>query len=68
MGGNRISRTGLYMNVESTKPVVRTRIRWKDEVTEDGIIVSGGVWQEKVYNREEWKKVLRNTRILYMDL
>jgi hypothetical protein len=28
-------------------------------VREDGRIVSGEEWQEKVYNREEWKKLLR---------
>jgi hypothetical protein len=27
-------------------------------VTEDGRIVGGEKWQEKVYNREEWKKLL----------
>jgi len=29
---------------------------------EDGIIIGGKGWQEKVYNREEWKKLLRTTR------
>jgi hypothetical protein len=36
---------------------------------EDGRIVGGEEWQEKVYNREEWKKHLRtarNRRILHM--
>jgi hypothetical protein len=31
-------------------------------VREDGRIVGGEEWQEKVYNREEWKKVLRAAR------
>jgi hypothetical protein len=35
------------MNLESTKPTVRTRIRWKDEVSEGGIIVGREEWQEK---------------------
>jgi hypothetical protein len=38
-------------------------------VSEDGRIVGGEKWQEKVYDREEWKKVLRtamNHRILHM--
>jgi hypothetical protein len=34
--------------------------RWQDEVREDGRIVGGEGWQEKVHNREEWKKVLTN--------
>jgi hypothetical protein len=28
-------------------------------VREDGRIVVGERWQEKVFNREEWKKLLR---------
>jgi hypothetical protein len=28
-------------------------------VREDGRIVDGEEWQEKVYNREGWKKLLR---------
>jgi len=38
-------------------------------VREDGRIVSGEGWQEKVRNREEWKKLLRtawNRHILHM--
>jgi hypothetical protein len=40
-------------------------------VTEDGRIVGGEGWQEKVHNREERKKVLRmarNCRILHMPM
>jgi len=47
----------------------RPRNRWQDEVREDGRIVGGEVWQEKVRNREEWKKLLRMARkhrILHM--
>jgi hypothetical protein len=39
--------------------------------TWDGRIVGGKGWQEKVYNREEWKKLLRtawNRRILHMAM
>jgi hypothetical protein len=38
-------------------------------VREDGRIVGREGWQEKVYNREEWKKLLRmarNCHILHM--
>jgi hypothetical protein len=40
-------------------------------VSEDGRIVGGEDWQGKVYNREEWKNVLRtarNHRILHMPM
>jgi hypothetical protein len=40
-------------------------------VSEDGRIVGGEVWQEKLYNREEWKKLLTmtwNRRIPHMSM
>jgi hypothetical protein len=61
----------LYMNLESTRPRDRPRNRWQDEVREDGRIVGGEDGQEIVYNREEWKKLLRmarNCRILHMPM
>jgi hypothetical protein len=36
--------------------------RWQDEVRENGRIVGGEGWQEKLYNKEEWKKLLRMAR------
>jgi hypothetical protein len=46
------------MNLESTTVRGRPRNIWQDEVREDGRMVLGEEWQEKVYNREEWKKLL----------
>jgi hypothetical protein len=40
-------------------------------VREDGRIVGGEEWQEKVYKREEWKKLLgtaRNRHILHIAM
>jgi hypothetical protein len=71
MEQNRIPKRVLYMNLESTRPRDRSRNRWQDEVREDGRIVGGEKWQDKVYNREEWKKLLRtarNLRILHMSM
>jgi hypothetical protein len=68
---NNIPKKVLYVNLESTRPRGRPRNRWQDKVKEDGRIVGGEVWQEKVYSREEWKKLLRtarNRRILYMAM
>jgi hypothetical protein len=31
-------------------------------VREDGRLVVGKGWKERIYNREEWKKLLRTTR------
>jgi hypothetical protein len=59
------------MNLNTSRLRVRPRNRWHDEVREDGRIVGGEKWQEKVYNREEWKKLLRvarNHHILHMAM
>jgi hypothetical protein len=71
MEENRISKTVLYMTMETTRPRGRPRNRWQYEVREDGIIIGEEQWQEKVDNREEWKKLLRtarNRRILQMAM
>jgi hypothetical protein len=67
----RIPQLVLYMNLEWTRPRGRPRNRWQDEVGEDGRIVGGEELQEKVYNREERKKLLRTARnccILHMAM
>jgi len=69
MEGNRIPKRLLYMNLDTTRLRGRPRDRWQDVVREDGRIVGGEGWQEEVYNREEWKKLLRtarNRRILHV--
>jgi hypothetical protein len=64
MEENRI----LKRNLGTARLRGRQKNRWQDEVREDGRIVVGEGWQEKVLNREEWKKLLRrarNRRILH---
>jgi len=59
------------MNLGKTRLRARPRNRWQDEVREDGRIDGGNVWQEKLHNREEWKKFLRtarNRRILHIPM
>jgi hypothetical protein len=71
MEESRIPKRVMYMNLETTRPRGRPRNRWQDEVGEDGRVVGGEEWQEKVYNREEWKKLLRtawNRHILHMPM
>ena len=51
MEKNRIPKRVLYMNLETTRPRGRLRYRWPDEVREDGRMVGGEKWQEKVYDR-----------------
>jgi hypothetical protein len=60
---NRIPRRRvLYMNWETTRMRGRPSNRLQDEVREDGRRVGGKGWKERVYNREEWKKLLRMAR------
>jgi hypothetical protein len=71
MEENRIPNRVLCMNLETTRFIGRPRNRWQDEVREDGRIVGGEEWQEKLYNREKWKKLLRTARnchILHMAM
>jgi len=69
MEDSRISKIVLHMNLE-TRLRVRQRNRWQDEVREDERVVGKG-WNERVYNREEWKNLLRAARnccILHMPV
>jgi hypothetical protein len=62
MEKDRIPKRVLCMNLETTRPRGRPRNRWQDEVREDGRMVGGEECQEKVYDREQWKKLLRTAR------
>jgi hypothetical protein len=71
MEENTIPKRVLSMKWEATRPRGKLRNRWQEEVSEDGRIVGREDWQGKVYDREEWKKVLRmarNHRILHMPM
>jgi hypothetical protein len=70
MEENRIPKKVIYMNLESSRLRGRPRNRWQDEVREDGRLGGKG-WKVRVYNREEWKKLLRtarNHRIRHMPM
>jgi hypothetical protein len=71
MEENIIPKRQSYFNLETTRKRGRPRNRRKDEVRVEGIIVFREGWQGKVYNREEWKKLLRaarNCNILHMSM
>jgi hypothetical protein len=60
-----------YIELRRNRRRDRPRNRWQDEMREDGRVVGGEGWQEKVCNREEWKKLLRTARnrhILHMTM
>jgi hypothetical protein len=71
MEKNRIPKNVLYMNLGTTRLKGKPTKRWQDEVRENGRLDGGKGRKERVYNREEWKKLLRmewNHRILHMPM
>jgi hypothetical protein len=66
MEENRVPKRVLYMNLETTRLRGRLMNRWQVEVREDGRLVSGEGWQERVCNREECEKLLRTARNRYI--
>jgi len=71
MEENRIPKRVLYRNLGTSRLRGRPRNSRQDGVKEDGRIVGGEGWQEKVHNRQEWKKLLRTARnrcILHMPM
>jgi hypothetical protein len=71
MEENRIPKKVLYMNLETARLRGRPSNRWQDVVREDGRLVGGNGWKERVYKREESKKPLRMARnycILHMPM
>jgi len=51
MEENRIPKKISYMNLGKTRLTSRQRNRLKDVLREDGRIVGGEGWKEKVHNR-----------------
>jgi hypothetical protein len=71
MEENGIPKKVLNMNLETTRLRGRSRNRRQDDMREDGRLVGGKGWKEMIYNRGEWKKLLRtarNHRILHMPM
>ena len=50
------------MNLAATRMRGTSRNRWQDEVREEGRLVGGKGWKERVHNTEDWKKLLRTER------
>jgi hypothetical protein len=51
MEDNRIPKRVLCMKLGTTRLRGRPRNRWQEEVKEDGRIVGGEGWQEKVHDK-----------------
>jgi hypothetical protein len=61
----------LYMNFKATRSRGRLRNRCKEELREGRRLLGGRGWKERLYNKEEWKKLLRrarNRRILHVPM
>jgi len=59
------------MNLEAIRLRGRPRNRWQDEARDNGRLVGGNGWMERVHKREEWMKLLRmarNHHILHMPM
>jgi hypothetical protein len=68
MEGNRIPKKSVILELETARPRCGPRNGWQDEVREDGRIVGGEEWQEKVYNREEAPENGNESRILHVPM
>ena len=64
MEENRIPKRVLYMNLGTTRLRGRPRNRWQDEVREDGRIVGGEGWQEKVRSKRGTEEAAENGKEL----
>jgi len=49
----------------SRRPIGRPKTRWKDDVLEDIKSMNVSNWKKVAQNRESWKKVVEQARILY---
>jgi len=70
-GRKQNSQKSIIYEFGNNKLRGRPRNRWQDGVREDGRLVGGKEWKERVYNRQEWKKLPRtagNRHILHMRM
>jgi hypothetical protein len=49
----------------SKRPIGRPKTRWDDDVLEDIKSMDIGNWKKVAQNRESWKKLVEQARILY---
>ena len=49
----------------SKRPIGRPKTRWEDDVLEDIKSINVSVWKKVAQNRDSWKKVAEEVRILY---
>jgi hypothetical protein len=71
MEENKKKKKVLYLNLEATGLRGRLRNVRRDEVKEDGRLIGGKGWKERVYNRGDWKNLLstvKNHHILHVPM
>ena len=49
----------------SKRPIGRPKTRWEDDVLEDIKSINVRNWKKAVQDRDSWKKVVEQARILY---
>ena len=70
-GRKQNSPKSIIYELEATRLRSRPGNRRQNAVWEVGRLVGGKGWKQRVYNREEWKKLLRmagNCHILHMPM
>jgi hypothetical protein len=65
MDENCTPRRLMYVQMEGLRKVGRPRARWRDEMGKDARMLGLGSWWATAMNREEWRKLLRETKTLY---
>jgi hypothetical protein len=65
MDENCMPRRLMYVQPEGVRKVGRPRARWRDEVGNDARMLRLRSWWTTAMNREEWRKLLRETKTIY---
>jgi hypothetical protein len=65
MDENCMPRRLMYVQSEGLRKVGKLLARWKDEVGKDARMLGLRSWWATAMNREEWRKLLKETKTLY---
>jgi hypothetical protein len=66
MDENCMPRRLMYVQPEGLRKVGRPRDRWRDDVGNDARMLGLRSWWATAMNREEWRKLLKEVKTLYM--
>jgi len=55
----------VFVTAVTKRPIGRPKTRWEDDVLEDIKSMNVRNWKKVIQNRDSWKKVVEQARILY---